>query len=94
MPGPLSLEIFNDQFRAGLPRLVAQDGHRSLMNLMDRVRRAEPACRGPARLSAAAPVHGVEFIEFATSQAEAPGAGPACWPRGVRSGGARMCRSP
>jgi 4-hydroxyphenylpyruvate dioxygenase len=30
--GPLSLEIFNDQFRAGLPRLVAQDGHRSLIS--------------------------------------------------------------
>ncbi|WP_343079695.1 bifunctional sugar phosphate isomerase/epimerase/4-hydroxyphenylpyruvate dioxygenase family protein [Ostreiculturibacter nitratireducens] len=71
--GPLSLEIFNDQFRAGLPRLVAKDGHRSLINLMDRVRRAEPALSvdlpgfpGPSG------VDNVEFIEFATSREEAP----------------------
>ncbi|MCF8516913.1 MAG: sugar phosphate isomerase/epimerase and 4-hydroxyphenylpyruvate domain-containing protein [Rhodobacteraceae bacterium] len=72
--GPLSLEIFNDQFRAGLPRLVAQDGHRSLISLMDRVRRAEPTL--PVTLPdfpAAAVVQRVEFIEFATSAAEAPG---------------------
>lgn len=71
--GPLSLEIFNDQFRAGLPRLVAQDGHRSLINLMDRVRRAEPAL--PVDLPAfPAPtsVQNVAFIEFATVPAEAP----------------------
>jgi 4-hydroxyphenylpyruvate dioxygenase len=71
--GPLSLEIFNDQFRAGLPRLVAQDGHRSLIALMDRVRHAEPTL--PVALSAfprATPVQRVEFIEFATSAADAP----------------------
>jgi 4-hydroxyphenylpyruvate dioxygenase len=71
--GPLSLEIFNDQFRAGLPRLVAQDGHRSLISLMDRVRRTEPTL--PVDLPtfpAAAPVRRVEFIEFATSPEDAP----------------------
>lgn len=71
--GPLSLEIFNDQFRQGLPRLVARDGHRSLVALMDEVRRAEPAL--PVTLPdfpPPAPVEGVEFIEFATSPAEAP----------------------
>jgi 4-hydroxyphenylpyruvate dioxygenase len=70
--GPLSLEIFNDQFRAGLPRLVAQDGHRSLVHLMDRVRRAESAL--PVDLPAfpaPVPVDGVEFIEIATSDDEA-----------------------
>ncbi len=74
--GPLSLEIFNDQFRAGLPRLVAQDGHRSLIALMDRVRRAEPALAVslPA-FPAAAPVERVEFIEFATSADDAAGIG-------------------
>ncbi|MFN3524450.1 MAG: bifunctional sugar phosphate isomerase/epimerase/4-hydroxyphenylpyruvate dioxygenase family protein [Paracoccus sp. (in: a-proteobacteria)] len=70
--GPLSLEIFNDQFRAGLPRMVAQDGHRSLIALMDQVRRAEPQTRAPLpAFPAAAPVQRVEFIEFATSAAEA-----------------------
>lgn len=71
--GPLSLEIFNDQFRAGLPRLIAQDGHRSLIALMDRVRREEPALKVdlPA-FPPEAPVERVEFIEFATSPAEAP----------------------
>ncbi len=71
--GPLSLEIFNDQFRSTLPRLVAQDGHRSLLNLMDQVRAAEPALHiempaMPPRARAEA----VEFIEFATSEAEKP----------------------
>lgn len=72
--GPLSLEIFNDQFRAGLPRLVAQDGYRSLIALMDRVRRAEPALALdlPA-FPADAPVERVEFVEFATSRDEAAG---------------------
>src|SRR6476661_935393 len=36
--GILSLEIFNDQFRAGSPRGVAVDGQRSLVYLMDQMR--------------------------------------------------------
>lgn len=69
--GPLSLEIFNDQFRAGLPSLVARDGHRSLFALMDRVRRAEPTLSVdlPAFPPPAA-VDRVEFIEFATAAHE------------------------
>lgn len=69
--GPLSLEIFNDQFRAGLPSLVARDGHRSLIALMDRVRRAEPtlSVELPAFPPPAA-VDRVEFIEFATAAHE------------------------
>lgn len=70
--GPLSLEIFNDQFRAGLPRMVAQDGHRSLIALMDAVRRAEPGPAGGAPLPPPQQVERVEFIEFATTPAEAP----------------------
>lgn len=71
--GPLSLEIFNDQFRQGVPRLVALDGHRSLIGLMDRVRRAEPALRiDLAAFPPPAPVTGVEFIEFATDASESP----------------------
>lgn len=70
--GPLSLEIFNDQFRGGSPGSIAADGRRSLLWLMDRVARLE------ADLAIAVPampdrvgVHGVEFIEFSADEAEA-----------------------
>ena len=68
--GPLSLEIFNDQFRSGSPGTIAVDGHRSLVYLMDRVARVEPdiaiaASPMPDRVEVA----GVEFIEFATDAA-------------------------
>jgi 4-hydroxyphenylpyruvate dioxygenase len=70
--GPLSLEIFNDQFRGGSPRSIAVDGRRSLVNLMDRVCRAEPALAitvpdMPDRIA----VSGVEFVEFAADEHEA-----------------------
>ncbi|EPX83191.1 Sugar phosphate isomerase/epimerase [Rubellimicrobium thermophilum DSM 16684] len=70
--GPLSLEIFNDQFRAGLPRLVALDGRRSLIAALDRARRQEPtlAVNLPP-FPPPAPVSHVEFVEFATSPQEA-----------------------
>ncbi|MFT4012575.1 MAG: TIM barrel protein [Paracoccus sp. (in: a-proteobacteria)] len=72
--GPLSLEIFNDQFRSGLPRLVARDGHRSLIRVMDEVRRAEPALASDLpEFPPPAPVERIEFIEFATNAHEAPG---------------------
>jgi 4-hydroxyphenylpyruvate dioxygenase len=69
--GPVSLEIFNDQFRGGRPETVARDGHRSLTHLMDRVRRLEPGVKFdlpemPDRITTT----GVEFIEFATSSTE------------------------
>ena len=70
--GPISLEIFNDQFRGGRTSVLAQDGYRSLVALMDEVRRAEPALDmdlpvipAPARPKA------VSFIEFATQGDEA-----------------------
>jgi 4-hydroxyphenylpyruvate dioxygenase len=70
--GPLSLEIFNDQFRGGSPRTIAVDGMRSLLNLMDEVRRIEPSIAisvpdMPERVS----VEGVEFVEFAANEDEA-----------------------
>ena len=71
--GYLSLEIFNDQFRGGSPGAIAADGHRSLIYLGDRVRRADPG------LSLAVPampersrVEGIAFIEFTVDEAEAP----------------------
>lgn len=70
--GPLSLEIFNDQFRGGSPRSIAIDGRRSLVNLMDRVHRAEPALAIPVpAMPDRIEVSGVEFVEFAADQHEA-----------------------
>ncbi len=70
--GPVSLEIFNDQFRGGSPRAISVDGHRSLLCLMDEVRRAEPGIRiqvppMPDRRV----LEGADFIEFATAESEA-----------------------
>ncbi|WP_193187347.1 bifunctional sugar phosphate isomerase/epimerase/4-hydroxyphenylpyruvate dioxygenase family protein [Nisaea sediminum] len=70
--GVVSLEIFNDQFRGGSPRTIAVDGHRSLLYLMDQVKRAEPGIAiqvpdMPARVKAS----GIEFIEFAADEGEA-----------------------
>ncbi|MBX3530120.1 MAG: sugar phosphate isomerase/epimerase and 4-hydroxyphenylpyruvate domain-containing protein [Rhizobiaceae bacterium] len=70
--GPLSLEIFNDQFRGGSPRSIAVDGRRSLVNLMDQVRRAEPALAIPVPdMPDRIAVSGVEFVEFAADEHEA-----------------------
>lgn len=70
--GPISLEIFNDQFRGGSTRTVAEDGYRSLTALLDDVRRREPdtALDLPA-MPARAQVQGVSFVEFATRGDEA-----------------------
>ena len=64
--GLLSLEIFNDQFRAGSPRAVALDGQRSLIYLLDQLRgrigmRAKAVPNMPPR----AQCLGIEFLEFA-----------------------------
>ncbi|NMA96757.1 MAG: sugar phosphate isomerase/epimerase and 4-hydroxyphenylpyruvate domain-containing protein [Phyllobacteriaceae bacterium] len=70
--GPISLEIFNDQFRAGSPRTIAADGHRSLVYLMDQVRTSEPdlALDLPV-LPPRVEVRGVAFVEFAADETEA-----------------------
>ena len=70
--GPISLEIFNDQFRSGSPRTIAADGHRSLVYLMDQVRNAEPdiAIDVPD-LPPRVDVHGIAFVEFAADETEA-----------------------
>ena len=64
--GPLSLEIFNDEFRRGDAEMVARDGHRSLINLMDDLRRRSD------RVSPSLPVlpervevAGVQYVELA-----------------------------
>jgi 4-hydroxyphenylpyruvate dioxygenase len=67
--GYLSLEIFNDQFRATSPRSIAIDGQRSLINLIDRLsREAVPRAETAPRLPPRAQCLGVEFIEFAVDE--------------------------
>ncbi|MBH9645271.1 bifunctional sugar phosphate isomerase/epimerase/4-hydroxyphenylpyruvate dioxygenase family protein [Burkholderia vietnamiensis] len=70
--GPLSLEIFNDGFRAAPTAITAADGHRSLLYLEDltRTRLAQeghaPAAGQPLFAPPAPPAHvGFQFIEFA-----------------------------
>jgi 4-hydroxyphenylpyruvate dioxygenase len=69
----LSLEIFNDQFRAGSAKSVAVDGQRSLLFLLDQLReRTGVALPGIAPLPPRPKVLGTEFIEFAIDEGEAP----------------------
>jgi 4-hydroxyphenylpyruvate dioxygenase len=64
--GDLSLEIFNDQFRAGSPRSVAIDGQRSLVYLMDQLReKNRKAVSNIPEMPPRSKCLGVEFIEFA-----------------------------
>jgi 4-hydroxyphenylpyruvate dioxygenase len=71
--GPLSLEIFNDQFRAGSARSVAVDGHRSLRYLLDQLgAKTGRLVPGIPKLPPRAACHGVAFIEFAVDEASAP----------------------
>lgn len=70
--GVLSLEIFNDQFRGGSPKSIAVDGYRSLLYLMDQVRRTEPGIRIKVpEMPDRVPVGGIEFVEFAADRKEA-----------------------
>ena len=71
--GPLSLEIFNDQFRAGSARNVAIDGHRSLIFLLDQLAAISSATNPTAaRLPPRSKALGTEFVEFAVDDASAP----------------------
>jgi 4-hydroxyphenylpyruvate dioxygenase len=70
--GPISLEIFNDDFRAAPPRQTAQDGMRSLLYLEEQVRARLPApAAGPKRRQELfqppepPALQGISFVEFA-----------------------------
>jgi 4-hydroxyphenylpyruvate dioxygenase len=78
--GTVSLEIFNDGFRAAPPRQTARDGMRSLLYVEEQVRRRQEAAaatgekRAPRRVSLFDPptppeTKGVAFIEFAVDEA-------------------------
>ncbi len=70
--GLLSLEIFNDQFRAGSARSVAVDGHRSLIYILDQLQQEDPRGRKlQPRLPARSRCLGTEFIEFAIDEESA-----------------------
>jgi len=70
--GPLSLEIFNDQFRAGSAVRTATDGLRSLILLEDQLAAGPTHAAAAAGLQPRALSRGVGFIEFAISEAKAP----------------------
>lgn len=71
--GYLSLEIFNDRFRAGSARSVALDGHRSLIYLLDEAsRRHGSPVNGAVPMPAPEPVSAIEFIEFAVHEGDRP----------------------
>lgn len=67
--GTVSLEIFNDQFRSASNEAIARDGHRSLINLLDGVQRAEPDLRisGLPQIPDMPETDGFAFIEFAAN---------------------------
>ena len=58
--GPLSLEIFNDEFRSAPARLMARDGLRSLLLV--------EAEAGATELPPVPAFDGVEFLEFAVDE--------------------------
>lgn len=62
----LSLEIFNDQFRAGSVKSVAIDGHRSLRFMLDQLG------VGRVALPPRAKAEGISFIEFSADDQDAP----------------------
>jgi 4-hydroxyphenylpyruvate dioxygenase len=67
--GLLSLEIFNDSFRAGSARSVAVDGQRSLLFMLDELsRRSKRPVPGLPALPPRAHCRGVDFIEFAMDE--------------------------
>ena len=65
--GPLSLEIFNDRFRASSAAMVARDGVRSLDALRDAAQRAIGA---PTTMPPRARIERIEFVEFAAQPSD------------------------
>jgi 4-hydroxyphenylpyruvate dioxygenase len=72
--GLLSLEIFNDSFRAGSARSVAVDGQRSLLFMLDELqRRTGTPIAGMPSLPPRANCRGIDFVEFAMDETAAAG---------------------
>ncbi|WP_406857906.1 TIM barrel protein [Alsobacter sp. KACC 23698] len=73
--GPVSLEIFNDQFRGASANAMALDGMRSLQTMGERLNAARAAAgerpiAGVAALPPPPAVRGVEFVEFAAGDSD------------------------
>jgi 4-hydroxyphenylpyruvate dioxygenase len=67
--GLLSHEIFSDRFRAGSARSVAIDGQRSLIFMLDKLRRKTGTpVKGLPVLPPRAQCLGIEFLEFAMDE--------------------------
>jgi 4-hydroxyphenylpyruvate dioxygenase len=76
--GLISLEIFNDSFRAGSARSVAVDGQRSLLVMFDELRhRTGVPVNGLAKLPPRAQCRGIAFAEFAMEESAAASFGTA-----------------
>lgn len=92
--GPLSLEVFNDQFRGGSPRTIAVDGRRSLLHLMDQVARREPEIAiAPPPMPPRIHAQGVSFVEFAADEREAEALGALLRAMGFRREGRHVSKA-
>ena len=70
--GAQSLEIFNDQFRAGSPKRVAEDAKRSMILLEDQMAHSTEVSKTEfIALPEKASCHGVAWVEFSLNQADA-----------------------
>ena len=85
--GPWSLEIFNDQFRAGSAVRTATDGLRSLILLQDQL-----AGLPDKKLQPKAPTLGTGFIEFAVNEAKSADLSALLSQLGFRKSGAHRSK--
>ena len=84
--GPLSLEVFNDHFRAAPARMIARDGLRSLVLV-------ESLARDDLPLPALPVLDGIEYIEFAVDDACAAALATTLVRLGFRNIGAHRSKS-
>ena len=85
--GPWSLEIFNDQFRAGSAVRTATDGLRSLILLQDQL-----AGLPDKKLQPKAPTLGTGFIEFAVNEVKSADLSTLLSQLGFRKSGAHRSK--
>ncbi len=83
--GPLSLEVFNDDFRAAPARLTARDGLRSLI-LMESDAGGPPLPAPPA-------LGGFEFLEFAVDETSGPALAASLQTLGFRHAGTHRSKA-